>query len=39
MIGGSIQKVSDEEFKFWADLKVEFIMVGVPFDFFLNDEK
>lgn len=38
MIGGISRKASEEEFLFWAKHDVDFIQLGVPFDFFLDDK-
>jgi len=37
MIGGLSRKGTAEEFEFWAKLNVDFIMLSVAYDFFLND--
>lgn len=37
MIGGLSRKVSDQEFEFWAKHDVDFMMVSIAWDFFLED--
>ena len=39
MIGGLSNKGIEQEFKFWAAYDVDFIMLSVAYDFFLNREK
>ena len=38
MIGGLLQKGKIEEFEFWGKLGVDFLMLGVAYDFFLDDK-
>ena len=36
MIGGLSRKGETEEFEFWTDHDVDFIMLSVAYDFFLD---
>jgi sugar phosphate isomerase/epimerase len=38
MIGGLSRKAAQEEFEFWAIHKVDFMMISIAWDFFLEDD-
>ena len=39
MIGGLLSKGNIEEFEFWSRHNVDFMMLSVAYDFFLNEEE
>jgi len=39
MIGGLSSKGSTEEFEFWSDLGVDFMMVAAAYDYFLSEDR
>jgi hypothetical protein len=39
MIGGLLRKGNIEEFEFWSSHNVDFMMLSVAYDFFLDEDK